>query len=95
EFSLLPLLNKRHSYPYQIIKHISHSIHISQSTLYPILNPLHQNNYLHTYSHQHNTPLTKYYPMTQTGRHHIPHFLPQSHQLIAIYHFISPPHPNQ
>ncbi len=68
EFCVLAVLKKGDSYGYQIIKDMSHCIEISESTLYPILKRLEQNNYVETYSQEHNSRLRKYYRMTESGR---------------------------
>ncbi|MBG9910043.1 PadR family transcriptional regulator [Bacillus xiamenensis] len=89
EFCVLAVLKKGDSYGYQIIKDISHCIEMSESTLYPILKRLEQNNYVETYSQEHNSRLRKYYRMTKSGREHIAQFLDEWDQVMAIYDFIS------
>ncbi|WP_138824973.1 PadR family transcriptional regulator [Bacillus altitudinis] len=89
EFCVLAVLKKGDSYGYQMIKDMSHCIEISESTLYPILKRLEQNNYVETYSQEHNSRLRKYYRMTKNGREHIAQFLVEWDQVMAIYDFIS------
>lgn len=89
EFCVLAVLKKGDSYGYQMIKDLSHCIEISESTLYPILKRLEQNNYVETYSQEHNSRLRKYYRMTKSGREHIAQFLDEWDQVMAIYDFIS------
>ncbi|MBY0189495.1 PadR family transcriptional regulator [Bacillus aerophilus] len=89
EFCVLAVLKKGDSYGYQIIKDMSHCIEISESTLYPILKRLEQNNYVETYSQEHNSRLRKYYRMTESGREHMAQFLEEWNQVMAIYDFIS------
>ncbi|MCC9089622.1 MULTISPECIES: PadR family transcriptional regulator [Bacillus] len=89
EFCVLAVLKKGDSYGYQIIKDMSHCIEISESTLYPILKRLEQNNYVETYSQEHNSRLRKYYRMTKSGREHMAQFLEEWDQVMAIYDFIS------
>ncbi|WP_406845934.1 PadR family transcriptional regulator [Bacillus safensis] len=89
EFCVLAVLKKGDSYGYQIIKDMSHCIEISESTLYPILKRLEQNNYVETYSQEHNSRLRKYYCMTESGREHMAQFLEEWDQVMAIYDFIS------
>ncbi|MGM0816835.1 PadR family transcriptional regulator [Bacillus zhangzhouensis] len=89
EFCVLAVLKKSDSYGYQIIKDMSHCIEISESTLYPILKRLEQNNYVETYSQEHNSRLRKYYRMTKSGREHMAQFLEEWDQVMAIYDFIS------
>lgn len=68
---------------------MSRCIEISESTLYPILKRLEQNNYVETYSQEHNSRLRKYYRMTESGREHMAQFLEEWDQVMAIYDFIS------
>ena len=89
ELCVLAVLKKGDSYGYQIIKDMSHCIEISESTLYPILKRLEQNNYVETYSQEHNSRLRKYYRMTESGREHMAQFLEEWDQVMAIYDFIS------
>ncbi|AKC64736.1 PadR family transcriptional regulator [Bacillus altitudinis] len=89
EFCVLAVLKKGDSYGYQMIKDMSHCIEISESTLYPILKRLEQNNYVETYSQEHNSRLRKYYRMTTSGREHMAQFLAEWDQVMAIYDFIS------
>ncbi|MBR3207130.1 MAG: PadR family transcriptional regulator [Bacillus sp. (in: Bacteria)] len=89
EFCVLAVLKKGDSYGYQMIKDMSHCIEISESTLYPILKRLEQNNYVETYSQEHNSRLRKYYRMTESGREHMAQFLEEWDQVMAIYDFIS------
>ncbi|MED0866724.1 PadR family transcriptional regulator [Bacillus safensis] len=89
EFCVLAVLKKGDSYGYQIIKDMSRCIEISESTLYPILKRLEQNNYVETYSQEHNSRLRKYYRMTESGREHMAQFLEEWDQVMAIYEFIS------
>ena len=89
EFCVLAVLKKSDSYGYQMIKDMSHCIEISESTLYPILKRLEQNNYVETYSQEHNSRLRKYYRMTESGREHMAQFLEEWDQVMAIYDFIS------
>ncbi|MDR0126346.1 PadR family transcriptional regulator [Bacillus zhangzhouensis] len=89
EFCVLAVLKKGDSYGYQIIKDMSQCIEISESTLYPILKRLEQNNYVETYSQEHNSRLRKYYRMTKRGQEHMTQFLEEWDQVMAIYDFIS------
>lgn len=88
EFCVLSVLNKSDSYGYQIIKDISSCIEISESTLYPILKRLESNNYLETYSIEHNSRLRKYYKITSKGKNHIIDFLDNWQKIMNIYYFI-------
>lgn len=88
EFCVLSALQKSDSYGYQIIKDISSCIEISESTLYPILKRLVLNNYVDTYSVEHNSRLRKYYKITNEGKNHIQEFLDDWEQVMSIYNYI-------
>lgn len=88
EFCVLSALEKSDSYGYQIIKDISSCIEISESTLYPILKRLEANNYVETYSVEHNSRLRKYYKITNTGKERIKEFLDDWKEVMKIYYFI-------
>ena len=88
EFCVLSALQKSDSYGYQIIKDISSCIEVSESTLYPILKRLEANNYVETYSVEHNSRLRKYYKITNTGKERIKEFLDDWKEVMKIYYFI-------
>lgn len=88
EYCVLASLVKKDSYGYQIIKDTSQCIHISESTLYPILKRLESNDYVETYSVEHNGRLRKYFKITKLGRERIHEFLESWNEVETIYHFI-------
>ena len=88
EFCVLSVLNRSDSYCYQIIKDVSSCIEISESTLYPILKRLEANEYLTTYSVEHNSRLRKYYKITEKGQLHINEFLGDWDNVMKVYNFI-------
>lgn len=88
EFCVLSVLNRSDSYGYQIIKDVSSCIEISESTLYPILKRLEANEYLTTYSVEHNSRLRKYYKITEKGQLHINEFLEDWDNVMKVYNFI-------
>lgn len=88
EFCVLSVLRRGDSYGYQIVKDVSSCIEISESTLYPILKRLEANEYLETYSVEHNSRLRKYYKITEKGREHINGFLGDWNQVMKVYDFI-------
>lgn len=88
EFCVLSVLNRSDSYGYQIIKDVSSCIEISESTLYPILKRLEANEYLTTYSVEHNSRLRKYYKITEKGQLHINEFLGDWDNVMKVYNFI-------
>lgn len=88
EFCVLAALYRSDSYGYQIIKDISGCIEISESTLYPILKRLEGNDYLETYSVEHNSRLRKYYRITEKGKGHIQEFLDDQEQVEKIFEYV-------
>lgn len=88
EYCVLAVLTKGDSYGYQIIKDVSACIHISESTLYPILRRLEKESSLETYSVAHNGRLRKYYRITDAGKQAIRDFMRDWEQVMHIYHFI-------
>ncbi|MEG0366136.1 MAG: PadR family transcriptional regulator [Coprobacillus sp.] len=88
EFCVLASLIQKDSYGYQIIKDISECVEISESTLYPILKRLEGNEFVETYSIEHNSRLRKYYKITKSGRNHIINFLDEWHQIETIHEYI-------
>ena len=58
---VLAALCRGDSYGYQIIKDLSGSVALSESTLYPILRRLEQGGALSSYSVEHNGRLRKFY----------------------------------
>ena len=88
EYCVLASLVKKDSYSYQIIKDISQCIQISESTLYPILKRLEAQEFVETYSVEHNGRLRKYYRITQSGKDKIKEFLNSWQQVETIYQYI-------
>lgn len=88
EFCVLAALYRSDSYGYQIIKDISGCIDISESTLYPILKRLEGNDYLETYSVEHNSRLRKYYRITGKGKQHVLEFLEGRDQVEKIFEYV-------
>lgn len=88
EMCVLAVLKRGDSYGYQMIKDISGCITISESTLYPILKRLENNQCLTTYSVEHNGRLRKYYKITEVGEQKIQEFLNEWDQVMEIYYFI-------
>lgn len=88
EVCVLKALSIADSYGYKIIKDISPYIEISESTLYPILKRLENNNMLQDYSIEYNGRLRKYYKITDKGIKHIDDFLNEWHEVVSVYEFI-------
>ena len=85
---VLAALCRGDSYGYQIIKDLSGSVALSESTLYPILRRLEQGGALSSYSVEHNGRLRKYYQITPEGEQKVRDFLEGWEQLRLIYAFI-------
>lgn len=88
ELCVLAVLKRGDSYGYQIIKDLGDYIEISESTLYPILRRLEQNESLEVYTVEHNSRLRKYYKITDAGRAKIEEFKIEWKEILKIYNFI-------
>ena len=89
EICVLVALKEKDSYGYQIIKDISGSIQLSESTLYPILKRLEAGGCVTTYTLEHNGRLRKYYRLTEKGRDRIREFLTEWQDVMKVYCFIA------
>lgn len=88
EICVLKVLTKGDSYGYQLIRDISPSIEISESTLYPILKRLEAAEFLTVYSVEHNGRLRKYYKITDAGCNRIEEFILEWQEVMKVYWFI-------
>ncbi len=88
DICVLAALLKEDSYGYKIIKDLSDTIEISESTLYPILKRLEKNGYLTTYSMEHQGRLRKMYKISNSGVEKIQDYLLDFKELIKVYDFI-------
>lgn len=88
EICVLKVLTKGDSYGYQLIKDISPSIDISESTLYPLLKRLEAAKFLSVYSVEHNGRLRKYYQISDAGRQRIEDFILEWQEVMKVYEFI-------
>jgi len=68
ELLVLASLKAAASYGYKIIQDVSGIIDISESTLYPILKRLEQQEYVETYTEEYNSRLRRYYRITPLGK---------------------------
>ena len=66
EMCVLVLLNQEDTYGYNINKNIG--LHISESTIYPILKRLESEEYLKSYSQKYNARIRKVYKITVKGK---------------------------
>ena len=88
EICVLAALSGGESYGYRIIKDVSGTIAISESTLYPILKRLEAAGCVTADAREHNGRLRKYYRITEEGRARIREFLSEWEQMAAVYRFI-------
>ena len=89
EACVLAALDGEDSYGYKILKDISASIEITESTLYPVLKRLESAGHVTVYSVEHNGRLRKYYRITGPGRAKIDEFLCEWQGVMDIYNFIA------
>ncbi|AEF26280.1 PadR family transcriptional regulator [Streptococcus parauberis] len=68
EYLIIAIVNKEDSYGYEISQTIKLIANIKESTLYPILKKLEKENYLTTYSQEHQGRKRKYYAITTEGK---------------------------
>jgi len=92
EICVLKALEKQDSYGYQIIKDLSPSVTLSESTLYPILRRMDAAGCIAEYSVPHNGRLRKYYHLTDTGKERISDFLREWQEIQRAYEFIRGDH---
>lgn len=88
DICVLSVLRRRDSYGYQIIRDLSGSIEVSESTLYPILRRLESTGCLTVYSVEHNGRLRKFYRITAVGVAQITQFLESLPELERVYALI-------
>ena len=88
EYCVLAFLLQEDSYGYEIVKNISPIIHISESTLYPILKRLEVQKLVTTYKQEYNGRLRKYYRISGKGRDNLRIFYKGKDNVIAIYEYI-------
>lgn len=89
EVCILAALLREDSYGYKIIQSLNEVVDISESTLYPILRRLQQNECLTSYSIEHNGRLRKFYSITAKGKERIKEYLLDFKELMNIYNFIA------
>ena len=85
---VLAALCRGDSYGYRIIKDLSGSVALSESTLYPILRRLEQGGDLSSYSVEHTGRLRKFYRLTPQGRRQLRDFSESREELDRIFDFI-------
>lgn len=70
DFLVLSVIADGDAYGYQISQIIKRAANTKDSTLYPILKRLQDNQYVETYDQQYQGRNRKYYKITDTGRTH-------------------------
>lgn len=88
DFCILASLIKEDSYGYKLINDTKDIIEISESTLYPILRRLEENELLTSYTRSYNGRLRKYYRITNKGIRSIDDFLNEWKDMKKVYDFI-------
>ncbi len=86
---VLAALQDEASYGYKIISDLDNVITLSESTLYPVLKRLENQDCLTTYSKDFNGRLRKYYQITNEGRRRIKAFMLEWEEMEKVLHFIS------
>ncbi len=86
---VLAAIKSEDSYGYQIVKDMSAYVEISESTLYPILRRLENQQLLTVRSAEHNGRLRKYYHITRAGLERLKAFEEEWKELMKIYEFVT------
>jgi PadR family transcriptional regulator PadR len=88
ELLVLASLKYEDSYGYKIIQDVGSLIDISESTLYPILKRLDEQNYVTTYSTEYNSRLRKYYKITKAGLERLKEANTDFKEIKELYNYI-------
>ena len=86
---VLAAIKYEDSYGYQIVKDMSSYVEISESTLYPILRRLENQQMLTVRTAEHNGRLRKYYHITESGLSRLTAFEEEWKELRQIYEFVT------
>ena len=86
---VLAAIKSEDSYGYQIVKDMSPFVEISESTLYPILRRLENQQLLTVRTAEHNGRLRKYYHITASGLERLKAFEEEWKELKQIYEFVT------
>ena len=86
---VLAAIKAEDSYGYQIVKDMSPFVEISESTLYPILRRLENQQLLTVRTAEHNGRLRKYYHITDAGLERLKTFEEEWKELMQIYEFVT------
>ncbi|MDT2834562.1 PadR family transcriptional regulator [Vagococcus carniphilus] len=88
DYCVLAVLKEEDSYGYMIIKKMTPILEISESTLYPILKRLESNEFVSSYSVEHNGRLRKYYKVTEKGTIRLLDFTKEWEDVEAVINYI-------
>ena len=86
---VLAAIKAEDSYGYQIVKDMSPFVEISESTLYPILRRLENQQLLTVRTAEHNGRLRKYYHITDSGLNRLRTFEEEWRELTQFYEFVT------
>ena len=85
---VLASINRQDSYGYQIVKDVPSSLHLTESTLYPLLKRLESAGLLTVYAIEHNRRLRKYYRITPAGVTYLDEFLKDWDDVLDVYEYV-------
>lgn len=85
---VLASINRQDSYGYQIVKDVPSSLHLTESTLYPLLKRLESAGLLTVYAIEHNGRLRKYYRITPAGVTYLDKFLKDWDDVLDVYEYV-------
>lgn len=85
---VLASINRQDSYGYQIVKDVPSSLHLTESTLYPLLKRLESAGLLTVYAIEHNGRLRKYYHITPAGVTYLDEFLKDWDDVLDVYEYV-------
>ena len=85
---VLASINRQDSYGYQIVKDVPSSLHLTESTLYPLLKRLESAGLLTVYASEHNGRLRKYYRITPAGVTYLDEFLKDWDDVLDVYEYV-------
>lgn len=89
EVFVLAVLTKGDSYGYKIVSDLQDDVHISESTLYPILRRLEKQKALKTYNVIISGRNRKYYQITAIGKKQVKDFLDEWKDIKKIYDMLT------
>ena len=85
---VLAVIEKGDAYGYNVTQQTINLLHVSESSLYPVLRRLEQQGCFETYNAEHGGRLRKYYRMTDTGRARLAAIRAEMSDLKQIIDFI-------